>query len=365
MRAALLLLVAGASWAASAPTTPLATPASSSPCVFVANLHVRKCAGTYVRNLFDHDLSKQGWRESRPDPNLPSYGRDLSYHAKHLSNLAGKHWSETHFNENILAFNKGIEALRAALEPQGCKVITTLLLREPSAMMISEWEYFPRDECNTTSPSEWAPLVPNEMLRWLLPDRKYWSPGRLHALANDADAADICKDPASFAQVSDCDAVTSLLEREMAKIDHVGVTDTPESFAQWWLALGDLAGFDALDALVVPWHAEEGRERNAQRPGERSWVANNLTDAERSSIAQHNESASRVYELAKARHAAWARSMGNERRMWRKTAIELIDGAASLGLLATSDPVPQTSSRPSFDERTRRLVHAWGWREWR
>ena len=35
------------------------------------------------------------------------------------------------------------------------------------------------------------------------------------------------------------------LDKKFDQIDLVGTMDTPEEFAQWWVALGDMAGFDA------------------------------------------------------------------------------------------------------------------------
>ena len=125
-------------------------PDASEPCVFVANLHVRKCAGTSVRSMFTH---MPEWEQSG------MYCSPMSAHASDPNNRAGRHWSETHCDEDMGHFNDGVRELRKQLEPEGCKVISTLLLRNPVEQLA--------DECtsrstarNLTSHDE-LPLTPS------------------------------------------------------------------------------------------------------------------------------------------------------------------------------------------------------------
>ena len=228
------------------------TPADSPPCVFVAHLHVRKCAGTSVRNLFQN---LEGWNQSG------YYCDSMASHADREYNLKGRHWSETHCDEDVGHFLEGLRTLRAKLEPTGCKVVSSLLLRDPVDQISSEWLYFNGEpgKADTHTAFEWSKRVPENMLRWLL---KY----------QDSQWRD--ERPPVDINIADCDATIEFLDRKFDQIDLVGSMDTPEqcactrcsnlinevdncyshcyshcssvrTVAQWWVALGDMAGFDS------------------------------------------------------------------------------------------------------------------------
>jgi len=297
------------------------TAKAEQDCTFVAHLHVRKCSGTTVRNIFGDDLSSQGWTQSQ------GYCTPMSSHARIPENAMGKHWSETHCDEDITHFNEGVRALRSAIEPKGCKVISSVLLREPLAQLTSEWEYFSADTCETATPVDWARLVPEEELRWTMSAEQWWTSGLLHAPTKECQA-----EPSLFRRLQSCDNVTSSFAAELAQVDLVGISDTEETFAQWWLQLADLAGITVSDAQLV-------KHSNAlNRQSDRARVAANTTSAQAAEIEDLNRCASRSYEAAKARHEeAVARQRSNGREFGDR-----VD--ALLGNLAHRGAQPSSSS---------------------
>jgi ABC-type transporter Mla subunit MlaD len=74
--------------------------------------------------------SSKSWSQfvnsSERDVNSWMYQHYVTSH-----NNTGKFWSEVHCDEDVSNFNAGVRQVRAMLAPKGCRVITTLLLREP------------------------------------------------------------------------------------------------------------------------------------------------------------------------------------------------------------------------------------------
>ena len=198
---------------------------SNAPCVFVANLHVRKCGGTTVRAMFQGLAAEGTWAPSG------SYCSAMDLHHKDADNAHGRHWSETHCDEDIDHFTAGVRSLRAAIEPAGCKVVSTLLLREPVDQLISEWVYFNTepDKQGTANPAEWAPHSSDNILRWLLKSATdFWDGPKGGGQTPNT----ITRAEGKPLNVSDCDAAMEGLSAHMDEIDLVGTMDTPEEFAQ-------------------------------------------------------------------------------------------------------------------------------------
>ena len=287
------------------------------PCVFVAHLHVRKCAGTSVRNLFDN---LEGWDQSG------SYCDAMFTHAEKEDNLQGRHWSETHCDEDVGHFLEGVSTLRKKLEPRGCKVVTSLLLRDPVDQISSEWLYFNGEpgKADTNTAFEWAKRSHENMLRWLV---KYQDGGARSdaSLWKDAPA------PVDI-EIADCDQTMTYLDGKFDQIDLVGSMDTPEQFAQWWIALGDMAGFDAS----LP-------ERDNEAPSEGTSplaAAAVITEEQRQEVAPFNTCSQRARDnAAKRLQAAVAEKRSDP-------AVRLSGGASS--------------SSASFDARVDALVARWG-----
>ena len=190
------------------PPQPATAIRKSHRCVFVAHLHVRKCGGTAARKLFE-GMRDAGWEQS---------GNSCSPMAAHLSTEPnGKKWSETHCDENIFRFDESVARLREKLAPEGCKVVSTLLLRDAVDQAVSEWAFFraDADKMSTHTPLEWAEAEPESMLRLLSPD--------VHQRARHV------------AFEGGCEEALRPIREVVARLDVVGVMDTPQDFAHWWL----------------------------------------------------------------------------------------------------------------------------------
>eukprot|EP00964_Phaeocystis_antarctica_P133186 scaffold97376_cov63-Phaeocystis_antarctica.AAC.3 len=247
-------------------------------------------------------------------------------HAEKEDNLQGRHWSETHCDEDVGHFLEGVSTLRKKLEPRGCKVVTSLLLRDPVDQISSEWLYFNGEpgKADTTTAFEWAKRSHENMLRWLV---KYQDGGARSdaSLWKDAPA------PVDI-EIADCDQTMTYLDGKFDQIDLVGSMDTPEQFAQWWIALGDMAGFDAS----LP-------ERDNEAPPEGTSplaAAAVITEEERQEVAPFNTCSQRARDnAAKRLQAAVAEKRSDP-------AVRLSGGASS--------------SSVSFDARVDALVARWG-----
>lgn len=261
--------------AALAVSEPPSTRPSGSSCVWVANLHIRKCGGTTVRSVFSNmsnwtqlggycSASKFGDSSKSWSQFVNSSERDVNswmyQHYVTSHNNTGKFWSEVHCDEDVSNFNAGVRQMRAMLAPKGCRVITTLLLREPVDQLVSDWTYFRQDpdKVRTSRPSEWAPRKPENLLRWMAESQRdfwtesdrsptapwheaRWNPIKFHVNGTT--------DTYPVPQLrKSCAEALAFFEAQIAQIDHVGVIDTAEQFAQWWLLLADDAGFDAAAA---------------------------------------------------------------------------------------------------------------------
>ena len=89
----------------------------------------------------------------------------------------GLRWIECHCDEDIFDFNQGVRELRAAVEPRGCRVVSSLLMRDPVHMAVSEWQYFYANQTHHTNRSA-APRPKIERRARLMP-----FPSQCHAVA--------------------------------------------------------------------------------------------------------------------------------------------------------------------------------------
>ena len=238
-------------------------------CTIVVNLHVRKCGGTSVRNLFQ-SLSKDGWTQSGMycDPMLEHANKwhHFKGHKKEDcdSNAVNgcekkspnnKYWMEVHCQADLVKFNEGVAALREKAEPLGCRVLSTLLLRDPVEQAVSEWDYFYsklHDERPPSHPKEWMSPPNGSVANFVLahPEEELWlltTANDSRYLWNDPKDATGTKNPEynleDYHDLIDCDAALDVLEVEANKIDLVHRMDTPEEFAAFWIELSTQAGF--------------------------------------------------------------------------------------------------------------------------
>lgn len=316
---------------------PEQAPEEASTCTFIASLHVRKCGGTSLRRLME-DLISQGYEESEP----PSYCETMSLHStpENLAKVSsGRHWSETHCDEDIFTFNEGVAELREQLEPAGCKVITTLLLREPVNQTVSEFAYFGADQLvqeglNVTHFAELAALLPDNMLRWLLSsETELWTPASeaertaveallldvgstagsglvsadgtaLTPFARDfvwgerseAQADENPRMPAHLTTAADCDALVERLRPALDEIDLVFTMDETEDFAAFWSVLGAEGGFDTRASQL----AFNTDDADSTPTSEVSQLAE-TTSEQLKAIGGLMSCAARVHQMAKQR----------------------------------------------------------------
>ena len=182
----------------------------------------------------------------------------------------------------------------------------------------------------------------------------------------------------------------SRLETEMDQISLVGVMDTAEDFAQWWLLLGAAAHFDAEAAAQL---SISGAHDNTMQAS--GWQeAATLSPAQRDSVKALNPCSQRVYESARRRleeRVAEQRQHfvptedGNESQAQEllslmrslaggahraRTATELMSAVDPSGSDGPSIDSSSTSASPAagrpgssgsggFDERVERLLSTW------
>jgi len=306
-----------------------AVPVPTSDCTFVANLHVRKCGGTTVRHLFEELSSGGVWEQSA------GYCTAMNAHAHDEKNKHGFHWSETHCDEDIGHFNEGVKALREQLEPAGCKVISTLLLRDPVDQLASEWVYFNTepDKEGTDTPLEWSPRAPENMLRWLLhAEGDLWNgDGKLPSTVQPAEGEPL--------DIANCTAALSYVDEQMSQIDLVGTMDTPEQFAQWWVALGDMAGFDAQ---ITP------QKENTM--GGPLIEKATLDDSQRATVLKRNSCGKRVRDEAYQRLQVEVKQHAVDSKLNAMAPSLQLRSQSALAAGAASD----------FDARVAALVRKWG-----
>ena len=326
---------------------------SSGSCTYVVNLHVRKCGGTAVRSLFS---GLAGWQQIGTFcSELP----ELISKAAGLHKRSGRYWSEVHCDEDIVDFNDGVSKLRAMLEPRGCRVLTTLLLREPVEQMVSDWVYFRQDpdKIYTRTPAQWARKKPENVYRLLLERHGEWWTGddrsplypwheaTWAAQAFSVNAWAAARGDYPVPQLAKgCDPTLRYVASQMDQIDHVGVMDTAEKFAQWWLLLGDDAGFDGTRAPLK-------NSTRSKDPDDQTLSAKELR-----SMAKLNSCASKLHALAAKRlardGAADGAGHGRGSRHKRHQSQKRLGAPSKLAM----------AGDPSMATRVRTLVSSWGGR---
>lgn len=277
------------------------------PCVIVANLHVRKCGGTSVRSLFQ---AMPDWTEMQAGNSAPP---------------AGRFWIEVHDDEDVASFNSIVDDLKAGEHGPTCKIISTLLMRDAVDQAMSEWFFFYKDQDHSEQGYDpnWAQDMfsyvmshPENELRWLTMDAEN---------KNNTDALNIWKienpgvnvhDVGMGAPVwtglgngiaADCSRAVDYTMKQFAKIDLVGTMDTPEEFASFWIALGNLAGFEVFtnssDETV---NAHGSSPDGPIRATDDSKFT--LTSDQRQRAETVNICTQKVTAMAKARHQAYTQA---------------------------------------------------------
>lgn len=169
-------------------------------CTIFVHLHMRKMAGTTLRILM-HSQPGEEWAR----PAKSSFGTDIEKFtalllhryqktgsllgqqitpvrnhkdlAANALDLKRRYYLEVHSNIGIVKFNYEIRLLRELAGRAGCQVVTATFLREPLAMLRSEYEYFGVEKeklgvnfaaCRLPTPSP-AACVPRLCVRPLAP----------------------------------------------------------------------------------------------------------------------------------------------------------------------------------------------------
>ncbi len=225
---------------------------------------------------------------------------------------------------------EGVRALRDKLEPAGCKVVSTLLLRDPVDQLASEWcgllatssvlptattvsrplaradrrrVYFHSepDKNGTASPLAWASSAPDNLLRWLLRRQpSLWGDCYRDEAARRATPSAV---PPGCG-LRDCGEALSEVRRALDEIDVVGTADTVETYAQWWLGVGRRAGFDALALLPGGHPPQHAKRASASNPSNRLSVAAELNATQREVVRSYNRCAHQAYRIAEERRRA-------------------------------------------------------------
>lgn len=220
------------------------------PCTFVLSLHVRKCGGASVRTLFDR---MEDW-QLMPEGVI------------YNGNPVGQHWMEASGNQDLTSFAGFVGRFRKAVEPQGCKVVSTALFRNAVDQVTSEWFSFfqnidksfvtpPLDPAWASNVSSYVLAHPENELRWLTQDaasaHQIWQVGNKRIpldpeAATGSDPERGTYDPAypgpGSGLSADCDEAVKMAKEAFEQVDLVGTMDTPAEFASFWIALGAAAG---------------------------------------------------------------------------------------------------------------------------
>ena len=61
------------------------------------------------------------------------------HHADMAENGEGRHWGEVHCNPDIFRFNEGVRLLKQRFEPTGCRVVSSMLMRDAFDALVSDW----------------------------------------------------------------------------------------------------------------------------------------------------------------------------------------------------------------------------------
>jgi hypothetical protein len=324
-------------------------------CTFVAHLHVRKCGGTTVRNLMER--LGDGWVQQG------GYCSSMAEHAA-LAVPGGKQWIEVHCHEDLVAFNEGVAQLREKVEPAGCTVVTSLLLRDPVEQVASEWQYFydgHLDRGSEGHPARWMTadealerfaLEHPEELLWTITTgtvrHRVWDdpPGvsEPHSLENNL---------AELHNLASCNSTLALLEPELRKVDVVGVMDTPEQFASWWLQLGKVAGFPAAAAAM--------NHTQSLAHGRRQRGLDDLSPAVRAQLEESNSCSRRLADLAHRQSSRWVDLAPHLEQ------DHVGDGSVAHTVAATrttaNAPAAHAAAARVRHETVQRLIAGWGGRD--
>lgn len=291
--------------------TGVAEDHADKSCTIVANLHVRKCGGTSVRNLFQ---SMEDWTEMQAGNPAPP---------------AGRFWMEVHDDEDVANFNQIVEGLKTTgtgRESQGfedCKVISTLLLRNAVDQAMSEWFFFYKDQDHSeqgydpawsTDMFSYVMAHPENELRWLTMDAMKKNNSQAAAIWHVENPGVVMDDVGLGAPVwsglgsgisADCTAAAAYSTSELAKVDLVGTMDTPEEFAAFWLGLGNAAGFTVLTDA-----SNETSNAHVTPDGVRATedTAFTLAKEQRARAETVNKCTQQVIDAAKARHTAYTQA---------------------------------------------------------
>lgn len=140
-------------------------------CSVVTFLHLRKCAGSSIRDMFAYSSHPNNWRRLYYCLDLAKVcdawgceplkaaqaggsgafathrGRRLRKHDGHMARIppfnASSRWLlETHCHTNIAKFVADSGRLRAFARARGCSFASVTMLREPISMLISDYAYF-------------------------------------------------------------------------------------------------------------------------------------------------------------------------------------------------------------------------------
>lgn len=97
-----------------------------------------------------------------------------------------------------------------------------------------------------------------------------------------------------------------MASEEISRLSVVGTMDSPDQFAQFWLAVGHAAGFEVSTTSDAAKPSEGGEMANSRGDGEQLGQRStddpkSLTEDQRSQAEGINTCASRIWQLAKER----------------------------------------------------------------
>jgi len=223
-------------------------------------------SGMYCESMATHAANWHRFKDAEE-----CSGLEVSCRQKSPTN---KYWMEVHCDADLVRFTEGVAALREKAEPKGCRVISTLLLRDPVEQAVSEWEYFYsyQKEALPHHPKEWLGPPNGTVTNFVLahPEQEMW------LLTTAAETRKLWDDPVNgtgsltpeynleeYHKLKSCNAALELLEPAASKIDVVRRMDTPELFAAFWIELSTLAGFAIDGATNLKYNAHNSSATGA------------------------------------------------------------------------------------------------------